>query len=320
MLRRMDEQICHHYPPDLVELLVCAIPRLIKGKAAVLNFLAGCGVASQHLVDLRATVARDRDSITKFDIVRRALHRINDQGDSALRARREIIKRVTQWDDFSTGYPNQQMEAKGYVAEIQRIVGTKDSFTRMAQAEEQERLQRAAIHREKVARQQARAQERAQIRADLAALFAESDAHKRGTALESVLNRLFESEGILIREAFRRVGERGEGVVEQIDGVVELDGHLYLVEVKWYTRPLGVPEVSEHLVRVHNRRAARGLLISHSGYTAPAVAICRESLALSVFVLARLEEFVLLLERDGTVLDLLRSKVRAAVIDKMPLV
>ena len=28
-------------------------------------------------------------------------------------------------------------------------------------------------------------------------------------------------------------GSEGEGVLEQIDGVIEFGGHLYLVEMKW---------------------------------------------------------------------------------------
>lgn len=160
--------------------------------------------------------------------------------------------------------------------------------------------------------------ERETIKADLYALFNETNAAKRGTALESVLNRLFKSHGILIRESFKRVGGDGEGVVEQIDGVVEFDGHIYLVEMKWWQQPLGVPEVSQHLVRVYHRTAARGILISHSGYTTPAIATCKEALQKSVFVLATLQELVLLLERDESPCDFLREKIRAAITDKQP--
>jgi hypothetical protein len=92
----------------------------------------------------------------------------------------------------------------------------------------------------------------------LFALFAMTDAQKRGKALESILNRLFANYGIAVREAFTVAGPDGEGVVEQIDGAVELDGHLYLVEMKWWDKPLGRAEVSPHLVRVFSRAAAGG--------------------------------------------------------------
>jgi hypothetical protein len=57
----------------------------------------------------------------------------------------------------------------------------------------------------------------------------------------------------------------GQGIVEQIDGVVELDGRLYLVEVKWWHDPLGPGDVAQHLVRVFNRGHARGIFIAASG-------------------------------------------------------
>lgn len=314
------EQEPHHYPPELKSLLIDAVPRLIKGKLDVLNFFKGCGVAPSLYADLARQVRTDRQGIKKFDLVRQVVDRLNDGGDATLRARREILRRVTQWDDFSTCYDNDRMEAKGYVAEIQKLVNVKDSFTTMNREREKEREARVSEH-VKATTEKARVKaERDEIKADLFALFDETNVSKRGTALEGVLNRLFKSHGILVREAFRRVGADGEGVVEQIDGVVEFDGHQYLVEMKWWSEPLGVQEVSAHLVRVFNRHDARGILISQSGYTAPAVTTCRESLAHKVCMLAKLEEIVFLLERGASLVDLLKAKVQAAVIDKNPLV
>jgi len=82
-----------------------------------------------------------------------------------------------------------------------------------------------------------------------------------------------------------RVATTGEGVAEQIDGVIELDGEIYLVEMKWWNKPLGPGEVSQHLVRVFSRNCARGLLISYSDFTDPGVTICKESLACMVVTL-----------------------------------
>jgi len=61
---------------------------------------------------------------------------------------------------------------------------------------------------------------------------------------------------ILIQHAFHLVGESGEGIVEQIDGVIELRGVLYFVEMKWYEAPVGKAEIAEHLVRLISQRAA----------------------------------------------------------------
>ena len=56
--------------------------------------------------------------------------------------------------------------------------------------------------------------------------------------MESGLNRFFSSSGILLREAFTRVGEYGEGIIEQVDGVIEINGEIYLVEMKWHSDKL----------------------------------------------------------------------------------
>ena len=52
-----------------------------------------------------------------------------------------------QFDDCSTCWPSDQLRAMGLVAEISRVVGVKDSFTRMKQAQEEERPQRLAEQR-----------------------------------------------------------------------------------------------------------------------------------------------------------------------------
>ncbi len=116
------------------------------------------------------------------------------------------------------------------------------------------------------------------IREDFYHLFGIEDAQERGRLLEEVLNRFFKAAGILVRESFRRGSESGKGVVEQIDGVIEFEGHIYLVEMKWLNNPVGKPDVAEHLVRVFARSESRGLLISYSGYTTPAIEQCKEIL------------------------------------------
>jgi len=286
----------------------------------VLLFFKGCGVAPATYADLAAIVRQDRDSITKYEIVRRILQRLNDKGDGTLAQRREVLKRVTQWDDFSSCYDNDRMEAKGYVAEIAKLVNVKDSFTRMNQERERVEHEARAKRQSELAEVQRIKGERDQIKTDLYALFAESNASKRGIALEGVLNRLFKSYGILIRESFTRLGESGEGVVEQIDGAIEFDGNIYLVEMKWRSEKLGVEDVSPHLVRVFGRDGARALIISQSGFTDPAVAACQDALAHRVCVLADISEVVRLLDREKSLSEWLRAKVQAAIVDKRPLV
>ncbi len=313
--------ITFHYPPELFELLVEAIPRLFRSKKAVLLFLQGASVGSDLLDDLWRKVETDRDNIHKYEIVRTALTRLNERGEVTLRERREILRRVTEFEDFSTCWPNDQLKAKGLVAEIRRVVDVKDSFTRMRQEMEKERKKHQVEHEAKIKAIREKQSKLASIKDDLFALFTipDNQSQKRGKLLESVLNRLFDFNGILIREAFEIVGDEGEGITEQIDGVVEIDGYLYLVEMKWWKDPLGTAQVSPHLVKVFNRGHVGGILISNSGYTRPAIKTCREALAQKSVMLCELEEIVMLLEQQTGLKDFLKRKINAAVIEKKPL-
>ncbi len=284
----------------------------------MLVFFKGAGVPRAITADFRQKLATDRSSVNKYEIVREVLVRLNDKGEASLRERREVLKRVIEFEDFSTCWPADQLKAKGLVAEIRRVVDVKDSFGRMRQEQEAERKKRLEEEKRKLATQNERKAKLEQVKKDLYALFGLADPQKRGKQVEDVLNRLFQTAGILVREAFTRVASTGEGVVEQIDGVIELDGEIYLVEMKWWDKPLGTGEVSQHLVRVFSRNCARGLLISYSGFTDPAVTICKESLARMVVVMCGLQEIVQLLERQDDMAEFLRKKVRAAVIDKNP--
>jgi restriction system protein len=309
--------IVFHYPPELTQLLIQTIPLLCPSKTDVLSFFRGAGVPETATSDLATRVSKDRNSINKYEIVRTVVERLNTKGEATLRERREILKRVTEFEDFSTCWPADQLKAKGLVAEISRVIGVKDSFTRMKQAQEDERARRVAEQHKKQKEDQERRTALASLRAELGALFTEVDAHKRGKALEGILNRLFDVSGISVREGFvLRVD--GNGIVEQIDGVIELDGNLYLVEVKWWKDALGPGDVAQHLVRVFNRGHARGVFISASGYTPAAILSCKESLTRAVFVLCALEEFVMLLEEQRDVRDFLKQKIKAAILDKNP--
>lgn len=307
----------YHYPPELFQLLVDTIPRLCRSKRDVFLFLRGAGVPENMVTELRAELANDRDSVSKFHIVRTVLGHLNEAGDTMLRQRRELVKRVVQFEDFSTCWPSDRLEAQGLVAEVRRVVNVKDSFTRIQQERDAEVRQRREAERNEMEALRERRSSLEGIKQDFNRLFAMVNPQERGSTLEGVLNRLFAASGILVREAFTRSSESGR-VIEQIDGVIELDGDLYLVEMKWHQEPIGVPEVSQHLFRVFNRSEKRGIYISYSGYTAPAISICREQLNNAVIVLCTLQEFVLLLEREDDLREFLKAKVRGSILDKEP--
>lgn len=283
-------------------------------------FFRGAGVRRTDLTDLEIQVASDRDSVNKFQITRTVLRRLNERGETALGERRELLKRVVEFEDFSSCWPSDELAAKGLVAEIRRIVNIKDSFTRMRQEREAEHRARLAEKESEKKAAQARRVKLDGVRKDLCALFASENPRERGLSLEEVVNNLFDASEILIRESFRRTGEKGQGVIEQIDGVVDLDGEIYLVEMKWLKDKAGLGDVSQHLVRVFTRGSSRGIFISATEFTEPALQTCKEALSKMVVFLCSVQEIVMLLERNGDLREIFRRKLQAAIVDKNPFI
>jgi len=309
----------YHYPPEVLNLLVDTVPLLCKSKNDVLVFFRGAGVSESIMSDLAQRVRMDRENINKYEIARTVIQRINEKGDSELRTRREVVKRVVEFEDFSTCWPNDQLKAKGLVGELRRVVNVKDSFTSMSQEREREKKERTNLKEREIAKKRKRHEEIESIKADFYSLFSlENEPQKRGKHLEKVLNALFSSYGILVKEDFKRVDPDGAGIIEQIDGVVEFSGNIYLVEMKWVKEPIGVEKLSQHLVRVYGRPDARGLFIASEGYADSAITQCREALSQKTIALVTLHEIVRMLERHGDLVQLLDKKVQAATVDKNP--
>ena len=105
------------------------------------------------------------------------------------------------------------------------------------------------------------------LKNDLYALFNEANAQKRGKALEKVLNGYFREYQILVKEDFKRTGEEGDGIIEQIDGIIDVDNTIYLVEMKWKKDSIGSDDIYAHLGRIYHRTNAHGIFISVSGYS-----------------------------------------------------
>jgi len=317
------QHVVFHYPPELLQLLGDTIPLLCRSKPDTLLFFQGAGVPSLLFADIKKRVDDDPKSISKYTIVREILKRLNAKKDAHLRELREVVRRVTEFEDFSTCWAGDQLKAKGLVAEVRRVVDVKDAFTRMRIERESEASKTRAATELKIKAVQERRERIQTISKDLNSLFTEGDAQKRGKALESVLNRLFEAYGMLVRESFTIKGACGGGVIEQIDGVVEMDGDLYLVEMKWWNQTLGTNEISPHLVRVYGRGAqAKGIFISYTDYSVGAIDTCRQALAGGALVaLCKLQEIVMVLDKFEQGADLrtmLRTKVHAALLDKKP--
>ncbi|TKJ37625.1 restriction endonuclease [candidate division LCP-89 bacterium B3_LCP] len=290
----------------------------MPGKKDVFLFFRGAGVEKRMMEDIYSKWKMNPDSVNKFEIARTIITQLNELGEKAIKERREILKRVTEFEDFSTCWPNDQLKAKGLVVQIQSVVDVKDSFTRMKIEKDRERQQR--LFKENEEREAIRLKQESIdcVKAELFGLFSLDNPHKRGKAFEGVLNKLFSAFEISVRESFTLKGDTGEGVIEQIDGVVEIDAHFYFVEVKWWDKPLGVGEISQHLVRVYHRAEGRAIIISASDFTEPAITTCKEALQKKVVILCTLREIVTLLESKVDLKTYLNAKIKKAVIEKMP--
>jgi restriction system protein len=269
------------------------------------------------LADWKQKLMQDRESVRKHELVRSVIRRLNEAGEPALTQRREVLKRVAQFDEYSSCWEGDRLKAQGLVTQIQKLINVKDSFTRINIEREQERKQRQAVYNAAVEAKQKANEEREALKTKLYRLFAEADPHKRGKQLETALNDLFSFAGFLIREAFT-IKKDGDGIIEQIDGVVEIDGSVYLVEMKWWDKPIGRQEIAPHLVSVYGRGDVGGIFISYSGYSPAAVEDAKTGLSQKVFVLTVLQEIVEVLERDGDLKAMFKEKINRAKTDKNP--
>ena len=128
--------------------------------------------------------------------------------------------------------------------------------------------------------------------------------------------------GILIREEFTiRCDDTGKPL-EQIDGVIEIDHIPYLVEMKWWDQPIGVPEIGQHMNRLFLRLrggAVRGMFISYSGFTDTAVQTVKDGLAAGAMIfMCTLQDFVRLMETKADLGEFCRERIRLTLINKQP--
>lgn len=309
----------YHYPPELLALLVDTIPLLCRSKNDVIVFFRGAGSPENLLKPLADQLRTNAKSLNKYQITRTIIEGLNARGDASLATRREVIKRVVEFEAFTSCWPEDQLKAKGAVSEVRRIVNVKDSFTRMKQERDNERAEAHATAQ--IARAAALTRKKAigELRDQLFALFAMDDKPQvRGKQLEIVLNGLFRAYGVLVHEDFKRRDCDSNTVLEQIDGVIVLDGMIHLVEMKWLKDPVGIADFSPHLVRLFGRANASGIFISNSDFTEPVLKECANALNQRTMFLCSLQEIVMLLQNEADLLALLRKKSQAAVVAKQP--
>jgi restriction system protein len=302
----------YHFPPDLMGLLIDTIPLLCRSRADVLAFFRGCGVPAAATRDIRRWLG-------KYEITRIVLTRLNEGGDRMLAQRREVVKRVTQFQDFSACRPDVQLKARGLVSAVRDLVTAKDAVTKLNLERERDRQLLVQQHEAEAAAKRRDREQRETLRRRLAGLTLMTNPQQRGIALEGVLNDIFKLDGLSVRDAFTIRNERGY-ISEQIDGLISLGTQLILVEAKWHSEPLNRRDVSAHLVSLYTRGDVYGLVVSYSGFRQSAIDVCKAALADHVVVLAEVHEIVMLLEDpDAAVSDWLRQKITKASVDRLPL-
>lgn len=308
-----------HYPPELFELLVETIPILNRSKKSVLLFFRGAGISEKLYEDISVRLEADKASINKYEICRTILTRINEKTDKYIRERRELLKRVVEFESFTNCWEADQYKAKGLVSEIRNVVNVKDTFTRMKQEKENIQAKHTSEYNKKVEEIKKRTELIETIKKEFYGLFSIKNQQERGKKLEGVLNSIFSIFGVLVREAFTRKGDNGEGIIEQIDGVIEIDNQIYLVEMKWKKDKIGSEDIFAHLGRIYHRTSAQGIFISASGFTDSGILASKEALVnRAILVLTDLEEFIDILDNDKDLIQYFKAKIQKAIIDKEP--
>jgi hypothetical protein len=119
------------YPPVLLQLLKDTIPLLCASKRDVILFFLGAGVPESWLAEMKKQVETCRTSISKFSIAQDVLEKLNLERNHHLRELHEVVRRVTEFEDFSTCSPTIRLRAMELVAEVRRAADVRDAFNRM---------------------------------------------------------------------------------------------------------------------------------------------------------------------------------------------
>lgn len=82
-----------------------------QGRAPILQ---GAGVPQELLSDLSERLRQDAASVSKCQIARTVLVRLNERGERSLRERRQVLRRVCEFEYFGACWPEDQTKARGF--------------------------------------------------------------------------------------------------------------------------------------------------------------------------------------------------------------
>lgn len=293
--------ISYHFPPDLFNLLVEAIPKINKTKKDLLSFFKNVGTPSNLLTKYYDIVRSNPKLISKKDITREVLECLNSNDNNEyLGIRRKLLQRVIDFTAFNTCYESDIDSAKARISDIKQLVSLKDSVTKQEQFLAHERQEKIKARQEHLNRITTSKTEFETIVNNFNQLFAISNPQIRGKSLESVLNDLFSFFKIGIKEAFCIADEETGKIYEQIDGVAELNSYLTLIEMKWEKSPIGVDKVSRFMTRIFLRNNVDGIIISCSSFTDTSLSVVKEGLSQKSVALVDLQDIykILTLKKD----------------------
>lgn len=307
-----------HFPPDLFNLLVDTIPRLNRSKKDLLLFYQNVGVPKDYLKRYYVLLETNSEAFKKYDVTREVLTYINEQADKMLGVRRKLLQRVVEFDTFECCYPNDKDRAKANVSDIQKLVKIKDTVTKYENYLNKERNEKIRIQREKREKIMKSKEHFEELRTKFASLFSVSNPQERGKALEKILNTIFSYFKIAIKEDFTIYDDETGKNYEQIDGVVEIDHYLTLLEMKWEKEPIGADKVGRFMSRLLVRKNVEGIIISYSSFTETAIPTAKEALAISVLALVDLKVISDVLSQEKDLGDFFSELMKNVKLYKTP--
>lgn len=308
----------YHFPPDLFNLLVETVPRINKTKKDLLTFFKNVGTPLCFINEFKATVELNPQQISKKDITRRILEQLNSDTDKYLSIRRNLLQRIIDFDAFDTCYPDDIDIAKARISDIKKIVNLKDSITKQSQFLEQERILKKQKRLNLLKKIELTKSEFEKISNSFVALFSIKDPQLRGKELEKVLNNFFAFYKIGIKDAFCITdGETGK-IYEQIDGVIEINNTLTLVEMKWEKSPIGVDKASRFMARLFMRNNVDGIIISSSSFADTAISAVKEGLNQKTVLLIDLQDIAQIISYKKDLTTYLSMSIKEVKLTKNP--
>ena len=128
---------------------------------------------------------------------------------------------------------------------------------------------------------------------------------QRGFAFEKFLKDLFEAYSLAPRNSFRLVGE-------QIDGSFQLNADVYLLEAKWQAKQTAQDDLLIFQGKVESKSTwARGLFISHSGFSSDALTAFARGRATNIIGMTG-QDLYFILSGEMSLIAAIEKKVRRA--------